>query len=67
VTPPPGKPERPAASRCPNCGKPTVKPHRPFCSKRCAQVDLGRWLKGHYAIAGEPSGEIDDRVDDELN
>ena len=36
--------------RCPICGKPRDPNYRPFCSKRCADVDLGRWLKGSYAI-----------------
>lgn len=35
---------------CPICSKPTVDAHRPFCSPRCRQIDLGRWLKGSYAI-----------------
>ncbi|MDE1567844.1 DNA gyrase inhibitor YacG [Aquabacter sediminis] len=35
---------------CPICGKPTVEAYRPFCSKRCADVDLNRWLTGAYAI-----------------
>jgi endogenous inhibitor of DNA gyrase (YacG/DUF329 family) len=39
---------------CPICGKPRVEEWRPFCSKRCADVDLGRWLGGRYAIPGEP-------------
>ena len=43
-----------AGPRCPICREPTVKAHRPFCSKRCADVDLGRWLKGGYAVPGEP-------------
>ena len=48
--------------RCPICNKPLSDkdeeaPHRPFCSKRCAQVDLGRWLTGSYAI---PVFEEDD-------
>ena len=42
-------------ARCPICRAPTVKAHRPFCSKRCADVDLGRWLKGAYAVPGEPA------------
>ncbi|MEM8575842.1 MAG: DNA gyrase inhibitor YacG [Pseudomonadota bacterium] len=46
-----------AVSRCPICGKPTVKAHRPFCSKRCAEIDLGRWLKGAYAVPGDPASE----------
>jgi endogenous inhibitor of DNA gyrase (YacG/DUF329 family) len=61
-----GKPaERKAVARCPNCGKPTVKAHRPFCSKRCAEIDLGRWLKGQYAVSGTPAGGIDDPGGDE--
>jgi endogenous inhibitor of DNA gyrase (YacG/DUF329 family) len=38
--------------RCPVCGKPTAAEHRPFCSRRCADVDLNRWLSGSYVIAG---------------
>jgi len=41
---------------CPICGKPAAEPHLPFCSLRCADVDLGRWLKGGYAIPGAPVG-----------
>ena len=37
--------------RCPICEAPTDKAYRPFCSKRCADVDLSRWLNGNYAIA----------------
>ena len=36
--------------RCPICGKPRDPTYRPFCSKRCADIDLGRWLTGRYAI-----------------
>lgn len=36
--------------KCPTCGKPAIEHFRPFCSRRCADVDLGRWLKGSYAI-----------------
>ena len=43
-----------AVARCPICQKPAVKAHRPFCSKRCTDIDLGRWLKGGYVVAGEP-------------
>ena len=38
---------------CPICKKPSVEQYRPFCSKRCADVDLGRWLTGAYAIPAE--------------
>ncbi|HTT78481.1 MAG TPA: DNA gyrase inhibitor YacG [Stellaceae bacterium] len=36
--------------RCPICGKPAAPRHRPFCSSRCADIDLGRWLKGNYRV-----------------
>jgi endogenous inhibitor of DNA gyrase (YacG/DUF329 family) len=36
--------------RCPICGKPTQAEHRPFCSARCTDVDLHRWLSGHYVV-----------------
>jgi uncharacterized protein len=42
--------------RCPICGKPTVAEFRPFCSRACADIDLGRWLGGRYAVPGEPIG-----------
>lgn len=35
---------------CPICKKPTVLDFRPFCSKRCADLDLGKWLTESYAI-----------------
>lgn len=37
---------------CPVCGRPGDAAYRPFCSRRCADVDLGRWLTGRYAIPG---------------
>ncbi|WP_374471572.1 DNA gyrase inhibitor YacG [Phenylobacterium sp.] len=36
--------------KCPICGKPAVAEYRPFCSRRCADVDLQRWLSGVYAV-----------------
>lgn len=40
---------------CPICSKPAVAEHLPFCSRRCADLDLGLWLKGTYRIpAVEP-------------
>jgi endogenous inhibitor of DNA gyrase (YacG/DUF329 family) len=38
------------AISCPICRKPAAEKFRPFCSKRCADVDLNRWLGGVYAI-----------------
>ena len=39
-----------ATKSCPICSKPTVEKFRPFCSRRCADVDLNRWLSGVYAV-----------------
>ncbi len=45
---------------CPICTAPTEKKFRPFCSKRCADVDLGRWFNESYAVpATEPPDEWD--------
>lgn len=41
-------------SACPICRRPAEREYRPFCSRRCANVDLQRWLVGGYAIPGEP-------------
>ena len=49
--------------RCPICGKPTVEAYRPFCSKHCADIDLGRWFDGRYAVPGESVGT--DKHDEE--
>lgn len=38
---------------CPICDKPTQKAFRPFCSKRCADVDLAKWFTGGYAIPAD--------------
>ena len=45
------------AASCAICGKPQQADFAPFCSKRCADIDLGRWLKGGYAIPGAPQDE----------
>lgn len=47
---------------CPVCGKPSIAEHRPFCSARCKQVDLGRWFGERYsvpAVEAEDDGEAD--------
>jgi endogenous inhibitor of DNA gyrase (YacG/DUF329 family) len=47
--------------RCPICGKPAAAEYRPFCSRRCADVDLQRWLSGLYAVpAVEGEADPDD-------
>jgi endogenous inhibitor of DNA gyrase (YacG/DUF329 family) len=43
------RPKRP----CPLCGKPSHQKYHPFCSARCADVDLNRWLVGNYAVPAE--------------
>jgi hypothetical protein len=42
------------ARSCPVCSKPTARDFRPFCSRRCADVDLSRWLSDVYVIEGPP-------------
>ena len=55
--------DAPPAKPCPICGKPATVASRPFCSPRCRDVDLHRWLSGAYAVpvveedGGEESGE----------
>ena len=44
---------------CPICRKPADPKYRPFCSRRCADVDLGRWLTGGYAIPTEEDAPDD--------
>jgi endogenous inhibitor of DNA gyrase (YacG/DUF329 family) len=45
--------EKGARRACPICGSPTVDAFRPFCSRRCADIDLGRWLKEGYRVPTE--------------
>jgi uncharacterized protein len=56
-TPDASKPQ--AAGKCPICGAPTEQQYRPFCSRRCADVDLSRWLRGAYAIPVEEDADED--------
>lgn len=54
-----------ALPACPICGKPEVRRYRPFCSARCQEVDLGRWLKGGYRLPTEerPEGTVGEPED----
>jgi hypothetical protein len=45
---------------CPICGKPASEANKPFCSPRCRDVDLNRWLSGSYTIPGRPLGDEDE-------
>jgi endogenous inhibitor of DNA gyrase (YacG/DUF329 family) len=46
----PDRAENSPAKRCPVCGKPSTERFRPFCTRRCADIDLNRWLRGVYAV-----------------
>ena len=48
---------------CPICRKPADPQYRPFCSRRCADVDLGRWLTGGYAIPAEDEDAPEEAAD----
>lgn len=45
---------------CPICKKTADEGYTPFCSKRCADIDLGRWFKGSYSVPGEDADHADD-------
>ncbi len=50
----------PKKRQCPVCGKPEIAEHKPFCSKRCADIDLGRWLTESYAVPADTRHEDED-------
>ena len=50
--------------KCPVCGKPMVEEFKPFCSKRCADVDLNRWLTGNYVIPARDDEPLPDTGDE---
>ncbi len=54
---------KPSTRACPICKNPEEQAFRPFCSKRCANIDLSRWLKGVYAIPADET--VPDVVEDE--
>jgi len=47
--------------RCAICGKPADPRFKPFCSKRCADVDLNRWLSGVYVVPTNEAPEDDEQ------
>ena len=53
------EPSKPTAKPCPECGKPANPATLPFCSPRCRDVDLNRWLSGSYAIPGKKDEDED--------
>ncbi|MDX1742962.1 MAG: DNA gyrase inhibitor YacG [Ruegeria sp.] len=44
---------------CPICGSDTETKFRPFCSKRCADIDLAKWLNGSYAVPSQREEDLD--------
>ena len=51
---------------CPTCRKQfdsASSAVRPFCSVRCQQIDLGRWLEGRYTVPGKPIDDLDEPLD----
>jgi endogenous inhibitor of DNA gyrase (YacG/DUF329 family) len=51
-------PKNPRKRTCANCSQPAMEEYTPFCSRRCADIDLGRWLNESYTIpAVEPPDE----------
>lgn len=50
--------------KCPICKKDTVEKYRPFCSKRCSDIDLGKWLTDSYIIEGE-EGAVKEEVQED--
>lgn len=45
------------SNACPICSRPTIEQYKPFCSSRCADVDLGNWLSESYRIPAKPGLE----------
>lgn len=60
--------KRASQPACPTCGKPETEAARPFCSERCRDVDLNRWLSGAYAIPAveEPEPGEEDQLGEVL-
>ncbi|KIC15992.1 DNA gyrase inhibitor YacG [Leisingera sp. ANG-Vp] len=49
---------------CPICGGESQQSYRPFCSKRCADIDLGKWLNGAYAVPSQDPEDIENAVEE---
>ncbi|MEL7465053.1 MAG: DNA gyrase inhibitor YacG [Pseudomonadota bacterium] len=47
-------------AKCPMCEAEAVQKYRPFCSKRCADIDLGKWMTGGYALPSEEPVDPDE-------
>ncbi|KUP94250.1 DNA gyrase inhibitor YacG [Tritonibacter horizontis] len=49
---------------CPICRKPTEHSFRPFCSKRCADLDLSQWLSGGYALPSADQEDLENALEE---
>ena len=49
---------------CPICQSETDKRYRPFCSKRCADIDLAKWLSGSYRVPSEDIEDLEEALED---
>lgn len=49
---------------CPICQSPGTKKYLPFCSKRCADIDLARWFNGGYAVPSQDPEDIEAAIDE---
>lgn len=58
---------RTSVERCPICEAPAEPHSRPFCSTRCKDEDLGRWLRGHYRIPTDERPNLDSQGPDSLD
>ncbi len=56
--------QTPRIGRCPICSAPTEAKFRPFCSRRCSDIDLSRWLRGAYAVPGR--ADVDEDGEDTI-
>ncbi len=54
-------------AKCPICRKTNAKQYRPFCSKRCADLDLGSWLNGNYRLPTDEEVSVEDFADEMAN
>ncbi|ETX27123.1 DNA gyrase inhibitor YacG [Roseivivax isoporae] len=51
---------------CPVCARPTAPAYRPFCSRRCADIDLAKWLSGSYAIPSDDPEDAEAALDEAM-
>jgi endogenous inhibitor of DNA gyrase (YacG/DUF329 family) len=48
---------------CPICSAESTPKYRPFCSRRCADVDLAKWMNGSYAVPSQDPEDIEAAID----